>query len=386
MSAGRVVFDGVWKRFHRGPAHDTLRDLIPAMLGQIRRNNTELGADDFWAVQDASFEVRPGESLGIIGGNGAGKSTVLKLLTGILQPTFGRIDLHGRVGALIEVSAGFHPDLSGRENVFLQGAIMGMPQALIRRRFDEIVEFAGVTSFIDTPVKRYSSGMNARLGFSIAVHLEPDVLIIDEVLSVGDASFQQKAFDRIQEVVRSDIPVVIVSHQLDRIMQLCSECILLSSGRVAARGKPAEVVQRYLRGADVADAAVVGGLQLATVELHQRDAVRSGELLSFSVAGRCDGPIPDWVSVLICVCEAASNRELYVANNVELGMLPGAGGDFRQVFQMRANLATGVYRLETRVWNARLKAMTQGPATFFEVEARPAFNGSVQLSLTTLPD
>ncbi len=386
MTAGRIVFDSVWKRFHRGPAHDSLRDLIPAMLGRIRRNNSGLGADDFWAVQDVSFEVCPGESLGIIGGNGAGKSTALRLLTGILQPTLGHVDVQGRVGALIEVSAGFHPDLSGRENVFLQGAIMGMPQDLIRRRFDEIVEFAGVAAFIDTPVKRFSSGMNARLGFSIAVHLEPDVLIIDEVLSVGDASFQQQAFDRIQQLVRSNIPVVIVSHQLDRIMQLCSECILLSAGRVAARGKPAEVVQRYLRGTDVTEAAIVDGLRLVAVELQQPDAVRSGELMAFAVVGQCEGPLPEWVSIGISVCEASSNRELYLVNNVELGILLGAEGDFRQMLQMRANLATGVYRIETRIWNDRLKVLTHGPATFFEVQARPAFNGSVQLSLAALPD
>jgi lipopolysaccharide transport system ATP-binding protein len=177
--------------------------------------------------------VLPGQALGIIGGNGAGKSTTLKLLTKILGPTRGTARVEGRVGSLIEVSAGFHPDLSGRENVFLQGAIMGMPQKLIRERFDDIVDFSGISAFIDTPVKRYSSGMNARLGFSIAVHLEPDVLIIDEVLSVGDAQFQQLAFERITALVRGHIPVVIVSHQ--RIVELCSECILLKQGQVAFR-------------------------------------------------------------------------------------------------------------------------------------------------------
>ena len=170
--AGRIVFDHVWKRFHRGPAHDSLRDLIPALARRAvgrGRQREELEEGDFWAVRDVDFEVLPGQALGIIGGNGAGKSTTLKLLTKILGPTRGTARVEGRVGSLIEVSAGFHPDLSGRENVFLQGAIMGMPQKLIRERFDDIVEFSGISAFIDTPVKRYSSGMNARLGFSIAV-------------------------------------------------------------------------------------------------------------------------------------------------------------------------------------------------------------------------
>ncbi len=195
-----IVFDGVWKKFQRGERHDSLRDLIPATMRRLGRRAVEadeLDAGDFWVVRDMSFTVRPGECLGIIGGNGAGKSTTLKLLTGILRPTRGSIEVVGRVGSLIEVSAGFHPDLSGRENVFLQGAIMGMSHATIRRRFDEIVEFAGVSEFIDMAVKRYSSGMNARLGFAIAAHLDPDVLIIDEVLAVGDIGFQQRAFGRL---------------------------------------------------------------------------------------------------------------------------------------------------------------------------------------------
>src|SRR5262245_61753890 len=179
-----VTFDSVWKKFKRGEQHDSLRDLIPttiaAMLGRERKDG--LGKQEFWALRDVSFEINAGEAVGIVGPNGAGKSTALKLLTRILKPTRGRCDVRGRVGALIEVASGFHPDLTGRENVFLQGAIMGMKQAEIARKFTEIVEFAGITEFIDTPVKRYSSGMNARLGFAIAAHLDPDVLLIDEVL------------------------------------------------------------------------------------------------------------------------------------------------------------------------------------------------------------
>ena len=204
MSGPGIEFERVWKKFRRGESYDSLRDFAPSVFRRLFGRGPspiELGAADFWAVRDVSFTVRPGQALGIIGPNGAGKSTILKLLTSILRPTRGRCSVRGRIGALIEVSAGFHPDLSGRENVFLQGAIMGMPPADIARKFDAIVEFSEIAEFIDTPVKRYSSGMNARLGFSIAAHLDPDILIIDEVLAVGDFSFQQRAFDRVRELI-----------------------------------------------------------------------------------------------------------------------------------------------------------------------------------------
>src|SRR6185295_19042136 len=235
------------KRFRRGQLHDSLRDLLPTLSRRLVRfgNNggpDGLRANEFWALRDLSFEVKPGQALGIIGGNGAGKSTALKILTKILRPTTGTIEVDGRIGSLIEISAGFHGDLTGRENVFLQGAIMGMKIADITRRFDQIVEFSGIADFIDTPVKRYSSGMNARLGFAIAAHLEPDVLIIDEVLAVGDMRFQERAFGRIRELARSGLPVVMVSHQLDRVAELCTDVIVLRSGEVAARGEPGEAI------------------------------------------------------------------------------------------------------------------------------------------------
>jgi lipopolysaccharide transport system ATP-binding protein len=184
-----IVFDRVWKKYRRGERHDSLRDLLPAAVLRLlrpRRQASELQTEEFWALKDVSFEVGPGEALGIIGPNGAGKSTVLKLLTRILKPTLGACRVTGRVGALIEVAAGFHPDLTGRENIYLQGAILGMKRGEIARKLDEIVAFSGIEDFIDTPVKRYSSGMNARLGFSIAAHVDPEVLLIDEVLAVGD--------------------------------------------------------------------------------------------------------------------------------------------------------------------------------------------------------
>lgn len=233
MSAPAVIFDGVWKKFRRGERHDSLRDLVPATFKRLvnRPAVDALDAQEFWALRDVSFEVKPGEALGIIGPNGAGKSTTLKLLTKILKPTKGRCEVRGRVGALIELAAGFHPDLTGRENVYLQGAIMGMTRPDIARRFDAIVDFAGVESFIDTQVKRYSSGMQARLGFAIAANLEPDVLIIDEVLAVGDFTFQQKCYERLARFRDDGVPIVLVSHNLQAIAKLCHRALLLQPGK-----------------------------------------------------------------------------------------------------------------------------------------------------------
>ncbi len=255
-----IDFSGVWKKYRRGERHDSLRDMVPALARRMFRNRTSHGAStgspngvsnsalrptDFWALRDVSFTVTPGQTLWIIGANGAGKSTVLKTLTRIVRPTRGSYQVRGRIGALIEVAAGFHPDLTGRENIFLQGAIMGMPTGHIRTKFDEIVAFAGIPEFIDTPVKRYSSGMNARLGFAIAAHLDPDVLVIDEVLSVGDFEFQDRAFGRVRTLAQSGLPVVLVSHQLERVAELCTEVVLLDHGQVTYRGTPADAIATY---------------------------------------------------------------------------------------------------------------------------------------------
>ena len=208
---------------------------------------TALDGREFWAVRDVSFEVRAGEALGIIGPNGAGKSTILKLLTRILKPTRGQCQIRGRAGALIEIAGGFHPDLTGRENVYLQGAIMGMKRAEIARKFDEIVDFAGAGEFIDTQLKRYSTGMNARLGFAIAAHLDPDVLLIDEVLSVGDAAFRDKCMERMRELRRREVPLVLISHNLPVVQDLCSRAIVVDRGTVRFEGDPAHAIQQYRR-------------------------------------------------------------------------------------------------------------------------------------------
>ena len=275
MSA--VIFEGVWKKFRRGERHDSLRDLIPSLAARaLRRRQPDVLADqEFWAVRDISFEVRAGEALGIIGPNGAGKSTILKLLTKILRPTRGRMEIRGRVGALIEVAAGFHPDLTGRENVYLQGAVMGMPRVEIARQFDAIVDFSGVEEFIDTPVKRYSSGMNARLGFAIAGHLDPDVLLIDEVLSVGDVGFQEKCVARMRELLARGVPLVFVSHNLGAVVDLCTRAILVDRGVVQFSGRPAEAVAAFRRAGRRVEPAHAPGseppIRITDVQLLQPD-------------------------------------------------------------------------------------------------------------------
>ena len=246
MSEIALEFDAVWKKFQRGEIHDSLRDLLPALTSVLfsRNGHGELHEREFWALQDVSFQIRRGEAWGIIGANGAGKSTILKLLSNVLKPTKGKINVHGKMSALIEVGAGFHPDLTGRENVYLNGCILGMKRQEIARKFDEIVEFAGISEFIDTPVKRYSSGMYARLGFAVAAHVDPDILLVDEVLSVGDMEFQKKCLDRMHRLVAGGTTVIFVSHNLQAVQMLCSSALLLKTGKAAAIGKTAEVIKR----------------------------------------------------------------------------------------------------------------------------------------------
>jgi lipopolysaccharide transport system ATP-binding protein len=220
------------------------QELLPHEAAQVngRKNADE---NEFWALRDVSFEVQPGEIVGIIGRNGAGKSTLLKILSRITSPTHGHIATRGRVASLLEVGTGFHPELTGRENVFLNGAILGMTKAEIRRKFDEIVDFAELDAFIDTPVKRYSSGMYVRLAFAVAAHLEPEILIIDEVLAVGDIDFQQKCLGRLQTVASRGRTVLFVSHNMLAIQRLCSRTVLLENGSIQLDGLPQLIIDAY---------------------------------------------------------------------------------------------------------------------------------------------
>jgi len=260
MSDIAIRVEGLGKQYRIGAAqeqHDTLRDALAARARRavsFPRRLLGRGATDddpartFWALRDISFTVAQGEVVGIIGANGAGKSTLLKILTRITDPTIGHAEVHGRVGSLLEVGTGFHPELTGRENIFLNGAILGMRRDEIRRKFDEMVDFAEVDKFIDTPVKHYSSGMYLRLAFSVAAHLEPEVLIVDEVLAVGDVDFQKKCLDKMGDVARGGRPVLFVSHNMNAIQRLCSRCGVLRGGELVELGSTEEVVRRYLAG------------------------------------------------------------------------------------------------------------------------------------------
>ena len=238
MSNSAIVVEHVSKNFR---LYRERNRYIKSAVLRGRRARYE----EFWALDDVSFEVEHGATVGLIGSNGSGKSTMLKCLTGIYRPDKGRIATDGSVAALLELGAGFHPELSGRENIFLNAAILGMSKKEAERQFDSIVDFAGLDRFIDTPVKNYSSGMTVRLGFSIASHVEPDILLIDEVLSVGDQAFQRKSTDRIEQFRREGKTIVVVSHSLASIQQLCKEVIWLEKGKIRQRGPAADVIANY---------------------------------------------------------------------------------------------------------------------------------------------
>lgn len=247
MSDIAIKVENISKKYFLGASTSgNLRDTLANGWGQLigKRKKTEKKA--FWALQDVSFEVKKGEVIGVIGRNGAGKSTLLKILSRITEPTSGRIELNGRVASLLEVGTGFHPELSGRENIFLNGTLLGMTRAEIKRKFDEIIDFSGVEEFIDTPVKKYSSGMYVRLAFAVAAHLEPEILLIDEVLAVGDAEFQKKCLGKIDEVAKRGRTVIFVSHDMGAVENLCEKSIFLKSGIVDFFGDTSITLNKYL--------------------------------------------------------------------------------------------------------------------------------------------
>ena len=245
-----IRVQGLGKQYQIGgpaPAYSTLREAIMDLARKpVRALRNNGSVSSIWAVKDLDFEIAPGEIVGIIGRNGAGKSTLLKILSRITEPTLGRVELYGRVASLLEVGTGFHPELTGRENIFLNGSILGMTRREIEQKFDEIVAFSEVEKFLDTPVKRYSSGMYVRLAFAVAAHLQPEILVVDEVLAVGDYAFQQKCLNKMQDVSTGGRTVLFVSHNMGAISRLCQRCIVLEQGRVVASGPTAEAVQTYM--------------------------------------------------------------------------------------------------------------------------------------------
>jgi lipopolysaccharide transport system ATP-binding protein len=247
MNDYRLRVRQVRKKFCRNLGRSMMygmMDIARDALG-LRTRGDNLRPMEFWAVDDVSFDLRPGEVLGIIGANGAGKSTLLKMISGIIPPDGGRIEVRGRLSALIEIGAGFHPLLTGRENIYVNGAILGMSRREVDQKFEAIVEFSGLREFLDTPVKFYSSGMYVRLGFAIAAHLDPDILIVDEVLAVGDAAFQRKCIEHLNGLRENGVPFIVVSHNMQTISALATQCLMLESGKVVAVGSPTEVVPEY---------------------------------------------------------------------------------------------------------------------------------------------
>ena len=224
---------------------EALANSLKVPIDRLRGQQPE-GTRTFWALQDINFEIQPGEVVGIIGRNGAGKSTLLRILSRIIKPTTGEVDIYGRVGSLLEIGTGFHPDLTGRENVFLNGAIIGMKRDEIKRKFDEIVAFAEMEEFLDTPIKYYSAGMHLRLAFSVAAHFEPEILILDEVMAVGDASFRQKCQSKMKDVSREGRTIIFVSHDLASVERMCGRVFLIDGGRLQEEGPPATVIGGYL--------------------------------------------------------------------------------------------------------------------------------------------
>jgi len=359
LSSDHVLcMSGVSKRFRKGELFDSLRDAVPALASKLvrRGNRGTPSTHEFWALTDVSLSIGRGEVLGIIGHNGAGKSTILKLLCGLLKPTKGSVEVKGSLSALIEVGAGFHPDLTGRENIYLNGAILGLSRAEVRRKFDQIVEFSGLAEFLDTPVKRYSTGMYARLGFSIAAHVDPDILIVDEVLSVGDYLFQKRCMERMKEIVNRGAAIVFVSHNLDVVARFCARAILLDHGRVVVEGAPQDVISAYTEAARTEPSnALAKDAYISRLVVRGED----GPKVSFEPGDDA------WVDVDVTAnrcCERLSltvylrdhrNIDIFYASMLRLGLPPltfHAGETKAFTIHLQLHLAGGAFHLGAVVY------------------------------------
>ncbi|HBY97182.1 MAG: ABC transporter ATP-binding protein [Ardenticatenaceae bacterium] len=309
-----VAFDHVSKQFtlHHSRPH-SFQEMLLHLFHPGKRHNNGWGREQFWALRDISFEIAQGETAGLIGPNGAGKSTALKMMARILEPTSGRITVNGRVSALLELGAGFHPDLTGRENVYLNGTLLGLSQQEMRVRFDDIVAFSGLERFIDMPVKHYSSGMYMRLGFSIAIHVAPDILLVDEVLAVGDQAFQTKCMERIYDLKRQGITIVIVSHALETLRTLCSRLIWIEHSDLRAVGPSDEVAAKYLRHFQIQEnerllqsgsqidpgqrwgsgEVEITGVRFLDARGEERKAFQTGDAMTVEISYRAHEPVDE---------------------------------------------------------------------------------------------
>jgi ABC-type polysaccharide/polyol phosphate transport system ATPase subunit len=341
--------EGLGKRYLIGhqsaerERYTALRDVVGRSLKGLGRSALEMmrgrqivagdEVEEFWALKDVSFEIKRGEVVGIIGRNGAGKSTLLKILSRITEPSIGRVEIKGRVASLLEVGTGFHPELTGRENIYLNGAILGMTQAEIKRQFDQIVAFAEVEKFLDTPVKRYSSGMYVRLAFAVAAHLQPEILIVDEVLAVGDAEFQRKCLGKMQEVAEHGRTVVFVSHQLDIIAKLCRSTILMNSGRVEVIGATESTLHHYR--------------QIGSVDLGLKQARLGRQTVTAALLGATFSPSTRLnIKVLTCIEPPSKPNDLCLLFYSQAGTRI-AIVDLRlaEGFDVLASSATNVFQI-----------------------------------------
>ncbi|HEX3053172.1 MAG TPA: ABC transporter ATP-binding protein [Aggregatilineaceae bacterium] len=355
---------GPQERYHT--LRDSLTDIVsaPFKRAQSLLRGQVYGAaglhEEIWALKDVFFEVKQGEVVGIIGRNGAGKSTLLKILSRITEPTTGSVDIYGRVGALLEVGTGFHPELTGRENIFLSGAILGMSREEIDRKFDEIVDFAGVERFIDTPVKHYSSGMGLRLGFAVAAHLEPEILIVDEVLAVGDAAFQKKCLGKMDEVAGEGRTVLFVSHNMAAVSNLCSRSVLLSAGHLIFDGDSEVTIDHYLNGEQIASAltifdesdhndqreALITHLQIRDTHRVEKLTFSIGEPIRLEIGIYSDNAISD-PQLGIGVDNALGQRIFTVSTRIQDISLPSIQGSATIVCELPVMmLAPGRYMLK----------------------------------------
>jgi lipopolysaccharide transport system ATP-binding protein len=362
VSVQAITVDELGKRYRLGQRqpYGSLRDAVAEGITSLRLRRRQPRHEDektIWALRDVSLSVDEGEVIGIVGSNGAGKSTLLKILSRITSPTTGQVRIRGRVGSLLEVGTGFHPELTGRENIFLNGAILGMRSVEIRRKFDEIVAFAEVDRFIDTPVKRYSSGMYVRLAFSVAAHLEPEVMLIDEVLAVGDVAFQRKCLGRMGEVAQEGRTVIFVSHNLGAVKQLCPRTVLISGGQIAYDGPTEEALQRYIE-ADMPDRngvitpdRVSGStdmLEFREVRLAgpQGDYLRAGDPIKLTISFRALETLRD--TRLNVGISSLLGERLFSVSNVDaqggepITILPG---DYVATVEVPGILRGGVYQV-----------------------------------------
>jgi lipopolysaccharide transport system ATP-binding protein len=367
---------GLHKKFRKGELYTSLRDLLPALARRAVKGG--LGKSEFWALKDVNFQVERGEAFGIIGHNGAGKSTLLKHLCGILVPTSGELIVKGRLSALIEVGAGFHPDLTGRDNIYLNGTILGMTRAEIRSKFDAIVEFSELADFLDTPVKRYSSGMYARLGFAVAAHVEPDVLVVDEVLSVGDFVFQRKSVEKMRQVMKGGTTVVFVSHNLRAVADLCKRGMLLDHGAVTAIGPVTEVVKTYMeRGTEGAADDKTKDVYVSRVALRDE---AGAEAVQFDAGQRMVAEVevtarrPAERLAVVIECRDEDMYEVFNTSTQRLGAETvdlAAGEKFTARFALRLHLAPGTYHFGVYVYRYDIQKNydTLAPARTFYVRS-----------------